>query len=64
LPILSPKIKKRLIATDLKAYRPRKVALLKLVHMKRKIGFVKKFINEPENVWSNILSAYQTKFVQ
>lgn len=64
LPVSTSMIRKRLIAADLNARRPRKVPLLKPVHLKRRIQFAKKFIHEPETVWRNILWTDETKVVQ
>ena len=38
--------------------------MLKTVHMKNRLQFAKKFINEPDTVWRNILWSDETKVVQ
>ena len=43
---------------------PRKVPMLKTVHMKNRLQFANKFINEAGTVWRNILSLDETKVVQ
>ena len=54
LPIATYTIRYRMIEANLRARRPRKVPMLKTVHMK----------NEPDTVWPNILWSDETKVVQ
>lgn len=64
LPIATTTIRKRFIAVNLKVRSPRKVPLLKKIHLKNGLLFAKKFIDEPDTVWRNILWTDETKVVQ
>ena len=64
LPIATSTIRYRLIEANLRARRPGKLPMLKTVHMKNRLQFAKKFINEPDTVWRNILWSDETKVVQ